>query len=112
MKEFVQLVKNNKWTYENIWKFATGQCVDCKTGCLVEYSYFKKYYKLIAKYFGKKQKLDADPKATKQINFTGNLEKDNGAISFFFKKWKKHFEFFTRNRESGVILLCFIIISI
>ena len=96
MKEFVQLVKNNKWTYENIWKFATGQCVDCKTGCLVEYSYFKKYYKLIAKYFGKKQKLDAYPKATKQINFIGNLENDNGTISFFFSRNERNILIFSQ----------------
>ena len=31
----------------------------------------------------KQQALDADPKAIQQINFTGNLERDNGAIMFF-----------------------------
>ena len=29
------------------------------------------------------QVLDVDPKAIKQINITGNPEKDNGAIMFF-----------------------------
>ena len=27
--------------------------------------------------------LDADPKAIQQINFTGNLERDEGATMFF-----------------------------
>ena len=31
----------------------------------------------------KQQALDADPKAIQQINFTGNLERDNSAIMFF-----------------------------
>ena len=53
------------------------------TGCLLDYTYFKKYYKLIAKDLSKQQKLDADPKALKQINFTGNLDKTEGATTFF-----------------------------
>ena len=31
----------------------------------------------------KQQALDPDPKAMQQINFTGNLEKNNGATMFF-----------------------------
>ena len=31
----------------------------------------------------KQQALDADPKAVQQINFTGNLERDDGAIMFY-----------------------------
>ena len=53
------------------------------TGCLLDYTYFKKYYKLIAKDLSKQQKLDADPKALKQINFTENLDKTEGATTFF-----------------------------
>ena len=43
----------------------------------------KKYYKLIAIDLSKQQKLDADPKAIQQINFTGNLER-NGDTQIFF----------------------------
>ena len=53
------------------------------TRCLLDYTYFKKYYKLIAKDLSKQQKLDADLKALKQINFTGNLDKTEGATTFF-----------------------------
>ena len=31
----------------------------------------------------KQQALDADPKAVQEINFTGNLERDDGAIMFY-----------------------------
>ena len=41
----------------------------------IDYTYFKNYYKMIAIYLIKQQKLDADPKVIQQINFTGNLGK-------------------------------------
>ena len=44
---FDQPVKNNKVTYENIRKIATGQGDDYTTGCLLDYIYFKNYYKMI-----------------------------------------------------------------
>ena len=37
-----------KVTYENIRKTAIGQGDDYTTGCLLDYTYFKKYYKMIA----------------------------------------------------------------
>ena len=71
---FDQLVKNNIWTYDNIRKISTGQGDDYTTGCLLDYNYFKKHYKIIAIDLSKQQELDSDPKAIQQINFTGNLE--------------------------------------
>ena len=58
-----QPIKNDLKTYDNIKKIATGQGDDYTTGCLLDYRYFKKYYKLIAIDLSKQQKLDADPKA-------------------------------------------------
>ena len=68
--------------YEIICKIKAGQGDDYTTGCLLEYNYFKKYYKMIAISLSKQQALDADPKAIQQINFTGNLEQDNGGTIF------------------------------
>ena len=48
-KTFDQPIKNEKITYENIKKLATGRGVDYTTGCLLDYTYFKKFYKMIAK---------------------------------------------------------------
>ena len=45
---FDQPVRNDKVTYENIRKIAIGQGDDYTTGCLLDYTYFKKYYKIIA----------------------------------------------------------------
>ena len=38
-------IKNDLKTYDNIRKIATGEGDDYTTGCLLDYHYFKKYYK-------------------------------------------------------------------
>ena len=80
---FDQPVKNDKMTYENIRKIATGQGDDYTIGCLLDHIYFKNYYKMIAIDLSKQQTLDADPKAIQQINVTANLDRD-GNTRFYF----------------------------
>ena len=62
-KLFDQPVRNYLITYNNISKIAKGQVDDYPTGYLLDYNYFKKYYKMIAADLIKQQALDADPKA-------------------------------------------------
>ena len=92
---FDKPIKNNLKTYDNIRKISTGQRDDYLTGCLLDYTCFKEHYKVIAIYLSKQKKLDADPKATQQINFTGNLEK-NASISSFIKEVKETILSFSR----------------
>ena len=80
---FDQPINSMTKTYENIRKIATGQGDDYTTGCLLDYTYFKKYYKMIAIDLSKQQALDADPRAIQQINFTVNLDID-GNTRFYF----------------------------
>ena len=80
---FDQPVKNDKVTYENIRKITIGQGDDYTTGCLLDYTYFKKYYKMIAIDLSKQQALDADPRAIQQINFTANLDRAGNTTMFF-----------------------------
>ena len=80
---FDQPVKNDKVTYENIRKIATGQGDDYTTGCLLDYIYFKNYYKMIAVDLSKQQALDADAKAIQHVNFTANLDRA-GNTRFYF----------------------------
>ena len=54
----------------------TGQKDDYTTGCLLHYPYFEEHYKMIAIDLSKQQALDPGPKATQQINVTGNLDRD------------------------------------
>ena len=72
---FDQPIKDNKVTYENTRKIATGQGDDYTTGCLLDYPYFADTYKMIAVDLSKQQALDADPRAIQQINFTANLDR-------------------------------------
>ena len=80
---FDQPINNNLKTYENIRKIATGQGDDYTTGCLLDYSYFKDHYKMIAIDLSKQQALDVDPRAIHQINFTANLDRDENTTVFF-----------------------------
>ena len=75
--------KKNKITYENIRKITNGQEDDYTTGCLLDYTYFRDIYKMIAIDLSKQQALDIDPKAIQQINFTANLDRAVNTIIFF-----------------------------
>ena len=78
-------------TSDDIRKVATGQGDDYRTGCLIDYNYFKNYYKMIAMDLSK-QAFDGDPKAMLQINFYWKSRKSNS------------FKLFTRNCKSILIL--------
>ena len=64
---FDQPTKDNKVTYENIRKIATGRD-DYTTGGFLDYQYFKDSYKMIAIYLSKQQALDTDPRAIQEIH--------------------------------------------
>ena len=70
---FDQPINSNFKTYENIRNIAAGQGDDYTTSCLLDYSYFKDHYRMIAIDLSKQQVLDADPRGTQQISFTANL---------------------------------------
>ena len=92
---FDQPVKNDKVTYENIRKITGGHGGDHTTGCLLDYTYFKEYYKIIAIDLSKQQVLDAEAKAIQQINFTTNLDRAENARFYFILEEEKEnmFEF-------------------
>ena len=62
---------------------------------MLDYLYFKNYYKLITIDLSKQQALDTDPKAIQQINFTANLDRaGNTRIYFILEEAKETvFEF-------------------
>ena len=84
---FDQPVRNNLIASDNIRNITATQGDDYTTGCLVDYNYFKSYYKMIGIDLIKKQALDADPKAI-WIDFTGNLERQ-ATIFFIIKEAKE-----------------------
>ena len=88
-------MKNDKVTYENIGKTTIGQGDEYTTGCLLDYTYFKKNYKMIAIDLSKQQVLHADPKAIQQNNFTANLDRAANTRFYFILEEAKEtvFEF-------------------
>ena len=60
--------------YDEIRKISTGQGDDYTTGCLLDYSYFRKNYRLLAADLSKQKVLDADSRAIQQIIFTGEIK--------------------------------------
>ena len=92
---FDQPINSMTKTYKNIRRIATGQGDDYTTGCLLNYTYFKENYKIIAIDLSKQQALDTDPRAIQQINFTANLDKRGNTTMFFITEKAKEtvFEF-------------------
>ena len=92
---FDQPINSMTKTHENIRKIARSQGDDSATGCLLDYSYFKDHYKMIAIDLSKQQALDADPRAIQQINFTANLDRAGNTRFYFILEEAKEtvFEF-------------------
>ena len=82
-------------TYENTRQITTVQGDDYTMGCLLDYSYFKENYKLIAIDLSKQYALDANLGELQQINFPANLVWNEGAAVFFIIEQAKEtvFEF-------------------
>ena len=104
-----QPVKTDLKTYDNFRKIPISQGDDYATSCLLDYPYFKKYYKLIAIDLSKQQKLDADPKTIQQINFTGNLERVGNTQKCFLllMKQKKQFWIFQKEQLKNYDFILF-----
>ena len=60
--------------YDEVRKISTGQGDDYTTGCLLDYSYFRTNYRLIAADLSKRKALDADSRAIQQIIFPGKIK--------------------------------------
>ena len=78
-KSFFDLpVKNEEEAYETIMEMSNNN--DYATSNLLDFSYFKKHYKLIATDLSKQTKL----KAPQQIYFIGKLENQDKVANIFF----------------------------
>ena len=80
---FDQPLNSMSKTYENIRKITIRQGDDYTTGCLLDCTYFQKYYIMIAIDLSKQQALNAGPRAIQQINFTANLDRDGNTRIYF-----------------------------
>ena len=97
--------------YDNIQKFPIGQGDDYAPGCLLHYNSFNNYYKMIAIDLSKPQILDDEPKAIQEIDFTGNVNRDeemknvneNTTIFFIMEEAKEDFRFEIRDFLQGTV---------
>ena len=102
--------ENNKVTYENVRKIATGKEDDYTTGCLLDYPYFKDSYKMIAVDISKQQALAADPRANQQNNFTANLDRAGNTRIYFILDEAKETNLDFSQGTVKVLKICYRII--
>ena len=101
--EFFELpIKNIEEPYEKIIQI-TDRSGYYTRGNLLDYEYFKEHYKLIAIDLSKQIELE-NKDIKQQINFIGNLERDDGAVMFFIiEKSEETIIEFSQNYASIVL---------
>ena len=74
--------------YDEVRKVSTERGDDYTTGCLLDFAYFLKYYRLTAADLSKQKTLDADSREIQQIIFTGKASK-NVVVYYILKNSKE-----------------------
>ena len=69
-----QPIKDSIKPYDEIKKISTRQGDDYTTGCLLDFDYFFKNYRLIAVDLSKQKSLDADSRAIQQFILIGKIK--------------------------------------
>ena len=69
-----QPIKDSIKPYDEIKKISTRQGDDYTTGCLLDFDYFLKNYRLIAVDLSKQKSLDADSRAIQQFILIGKIK--------------------------------------
>ena len=84
-------IKTEEEAYEKIIDISRNN--EYTTGNLLDYDYFKKYYKLIAIDLSKQQELEENEDLIQQINFIGRLEQASNVFLIIEKKENSILEF-------------------
>ena len=74
IKFYEQSINDSIKQYDEVMKIPIGQGDDYTTGCLLDFAYFEKNYRLIAADLSKQKALDADSRAIQQTIFTGKIK--------------------------------------
>ena len=85
--------------YDKVRKVSTGQGDDYTTGCLLNFAYFEKSYRLIAADLNKQKALDADSRAIQQIIFTGKANATTMIITFSNNQKKQYYNFLKEQQK-------------
>ena len=91
--------------YDEVRKISTGKGDDYTTGCLLDFAYFEKNYKIIAADLSKQKALDADSRVIQQIIFTGEIKSTvaNTRVIIFYvlEKSKKRYYNFQKEQQKS-----------
>ena len=87
-------IKTEEEAYEKIIDISRNN--EYTTGNLLDYDYFKKYYKLIAIDLSKQQVLQENEDLIQQINFIGRLEQAANVFIIIEKKRTYYFRIFSK----------------
>ena len=87
-------IKTEEKTHEKIIDISRNN--EYATGNLLDYDYFKKYYKLTAIDLSKQQVLQENEYLIQQINFIGRLEAAANVFKYNRKKGTYHFRIFSK----------------
>ena len=85
--------------YDEIRNMPTGQGDDYTTGCLLDFSYFEKNYRLIAVDLSEQKALDADSRAIQQIIFTGKIRATEARVTI-----TRVITYYIHEKSKGTIL--------
>ena len=80
--------------YDELRKVTLGKGDDYTTGCLLDFDYFEKHYKIIAVDLSKQEELDADPREMQQIEFIGKLQQNANVYTILEKLKETVLEFY------------------
>ena len=79
--------------YDEVRKISTGKGDDYTRGCLLDFAYFEKNYKIIAADLSKQKALGADSRAIQQIIFTGHTDAQIGVYYILVQSKETILEF-------------------
>ena len=94
--------------YDEVRKISTGKGDDYTTGCLLDFDYFEKNYRIIAVDLSKQKALDADSRAIQQIIFTGEIK---AIVADTFSYSHSHFHSHSHLSLQIIIMIIMIIIT-
>ena len=89
-----QPIKMDERQYDKLRKVTLGKGNDYTTGCLLDYAYFKRDYKIIAIDLSKQKELDADPRAIQQTEFKGSVAVPSAVVTILEESKETVLEFF------------------
>ena len=89
-----QPINSDERQYDELRKVTLGKEDDYTTGCLLDYAYFKRDYKIIAVDLSKQKELDADLRAIQQIEFTGTVANSSSVMTVLEESKETVLEFF------------------